>query len=140
MPAHVLAKRIADLNQVHSQKASQRALACNIIVIGAEEEKGSQVLKIDPAGSFMPYKAVSMGKNEQEAMNFLEKRVEDLGGLDEAATIEMAISAMQHVLQTDFKCSEIEIGVITVGKRFRVLDEKEIEFHLQNLQLKAESA
>lgn len=47
-----------------------------------------------------------------EAMNFLEKRVEELGNLSEEGTIEMAISAMQYVLSTDFKSSEIEIGIV----------------------------
>ena len=43
MPAHVLAKRIADLNQVHSQEASQRTLACICLLIGVDDEKASQV-------------------------------------------------------------------------------------------------
>lgn len=64
---------------------------------------GPQVLKVDAAGHFLPYKAVAAGKSEQEAMNFMEKRVDELAGLDEHGCVEMAISAMQYVLSTDFK-------------------------------------
>ena len=62
MPVHVLAKRIADICQVYTQEASSRALACMMVLIGAENEKGAQVYKVDPAGHFLPYKAVSTGK------------------------------------------------------------------------------
>lgn len=130
MPVHALAKRIADICQVHTQEASSRALACMILLIGADEEKGAQTFKVDPAGHFLPYKAVSTGKYEPEAMNYLEKKVTELDLLDENATIEMAISAMQHILSSDFKGTEIEVAVVSVGKKFRVLSEVEIEERL----------
>lgn len=115
---------------MNTQEASSRALACVMLLIGVDEEKGAQVFKVDPAGHFLPYKAAATGKSEPEAMNFLEKRVNELGGLDEKGTIEMAISAMQYVLSTDFKSSEIEIGVISAGKKFRLLSDEEIEARL----------
>lgn len=99
---------------MYTQEASARALACVMLLIGHDDEKGAQVFKVDPAGHVLPYKAVATGKSEPEAMNFLEKRVEELPGLNEPGTIEMAISSMQHVLATDFKSSEIEVGVISV--------------------------
>lgn len=130
MPVHVLAKRIADICQVYTQEASSRALACTMLFIGVDDEKGAQVFKVDPAGLFLPYKAVAVGKSEAEAMNFLEKRVAELPELDENGTIEMAISAMQYVLSTDFKSSEIEVASIAHGGKFRVLREAEIEDRL----------
>jgi 20S proteasome alpha/beta subunit len=63
-------------------------------------------------------------------MNFLEKKVNELGGLDEAKTIEMAISSMQYVLSTDFKSAEIEVAVVTTGGKFRKLTEEDIDNHL----------
>jgi 20S proteasome subunit alpha 1 len=32
-----------------------------MLLIGADEEKGAQVYKVDPAGHFLPYKATSTG-------------------------------------------------------------------------------
>ena len=129
-PVHVLAQRMADIAQVYTQEASSRALACIMLLIGVDEEKGAAVFKVDPAGHFLPYKAVATGKAEAEAMNFLEKRVEELPDLSEERTIEMAITAMQYVLSTDFKSTEIEIGVTTMNQTFRTLKESEIEERL----------
>jgi 20S proteasome subunit alpha 1 len=130
MPVHALAQRIADLCQVYTQEASHRSMACVMLLIGVDDEKGPQVFKVDPAGHYLPYKAVATGKSEQEAMNFLEKRVTELGELDESATIEMAISAMQYVLSTDFKSTEIEVAVVSRGKKLHKLGEDEIEERL----------
>mmetsp|Transcript_27346 Transcript_27346/g.54738 ORF Transcript_27346/g.54738 Transcript_27346/m.54738 type:complete len:245 (-) Transcript_27346:63-797(-) len=139
MPVHVLAKRIADICQVYTQEASSRALACMMVLIGAENEKGAQVYKVDPAGHFLPYKAVSTGKYEPEAVNFLEKKVTELGSLDENGTIEMAISAMQHVLSSDFKGTEIEVAVVSCGKKFHVLTESEVEERINAISERSDS-
>ena len=53
-----------------------------------------------------------------------EKKVDQIaGGLNENATVELAISTMMYVLATDFKGSEVEIGVVTADKRFRMLNQ-----------------
>ena len=57
-----------------------------------DDEKGAQVFKVDPAGHYLPYKAVATGKAEQEAMNFLEKRVDTLNSLSENDIIKRRIS------------------------------------------------
>jgi 20S proteasome subunit alpha 1 len=110
-----------------------------MIFIGFDDEKGAQVFKVDPAGHYLPYKACAMGKFEPEAMNFLEKKVGDLGSLEEEETVEMAIMAMQHVLSTDFKSHEIEVGVISDGKKFRVLKDNEIEARVNAISEKSET-
>jgi len=138
MPVHVLARRIADICQVYTQEASSRALASIMLLIGFDDEKGAQLYKVDPAGHYLPYKGAAIGKAEQEAMNYLEKRVEDMSSLNEYATIELAISAMQYVLSTDFKGSEIEVGVVTEGKKFKLLSEDEIEDRLNAIAEKSD--
>lgn len=139
MPAADLARRIADICQVYTQEASSRAMACVMLIIGYDDEKGSQVFKVDPSGHYLPYKAVSAGKAEPEAMNFLEKRIAEFPSLDENGTIEMAISAMMYVLSTDFKSSEIEVGVISKGGKFRTLKDEEIEERLNAISEKSDS-
>lgn len=139
MPPHALTKRIADLCQINTQEASSRALAVVMVFIGYDDEKGPQLFKTDLSGHYLPYKAVACGKSEQEAMNFLEKRVSELASLDENGTIEMAIMAMQHVLSSDFKGTEVEIGVVSKGKKYRVLSEAEIEARVNAIQDKAEA-
>jgi len=114
-------------------------MACVMLLVGCDEEKGSQVFKVDPAGHFLPYKAVATGKSEAEAMNYLEKKVESLGDLDEDGTIEMGITTMQYVLSTDFKSSEIEVGVVKAGGKFRKLTEAEVETRLTAISERSDS-
>jgi 20S proteasome subunit alpha 1 len=51
-----LAQRIADILQVMTQEARGRTMACTMLMIGHDDERGAQVYKIDLAGHFMPYK------------------------------------------------------------------------------------
>ncbi|WVO14098.1 hypothetical protein L204_101726 [Cryptococcus depauperatus] len=134
-----LAKRIANINQVYTQRAGMRPLGISMILIGPDDERGPQLFKLDPAGYFTGYKATSSGQKQTEAANFLEKRWKTLEAdkkeLDRASTIEMAIECLSSVCSTDFKASEIELGISSLssdethpegkGGRFRQMDEKE---------------
>jgi 20S proteasome subunit alpha 1 len=140
VPVHVLAQKMADLCQVYTQEASHRAMCCTMLLIGVDDEKGAQVFKIDPSGHILPYKAVAAGKSEAEAMNYLEKKVDAIvAGLNEHDTIETALSTMMYVLSTDFKGSEVEVGVVTSDKRFRMLTQEEIEERLNAISERSDS-
>eukprot|EP01084_Bolivina_argentea_P317368 550242_1 len=128
IPVATLAKRIADISQVYTQQASLRTLAVFVILIAVDDEKGPQIFKVDPAGHYYPYKATSSGAKEQDVMNWLEKRVDELDGLDSVATVRLAIQCLQMV--TDFRGNEIEVGVVRRGGRFHLLDEAAIEAHI----------
>lgn len=134
-PVHVLAKRMADLAQIHTQHAGYRALCCVTMLIGVDDEKGPQVYKIDPAGHFLGYKATSAGSKEQEATNYLEKQYKaDAANkgdkMDGDATIQTAITCLASVLTLDFRATEIEVGAVDGKGRFAMLSEEEIERHL----------
>jgi len=143
--------------QVYTQQASMRALATVAMLVSVDDERGPQLYKIDPAGHYFPYKvstgvlsngcsvvhawgltllwvsldqATAAGAKEQEAINWLEKKVADLPSLDVAATTQLAIMALQTVLPTDFRGTEIEVGVVQGDKFFHVLTEEEVDQHL----------
>jgi len=75
IPVQYLAKRMADLAQVFTQHAYMRPLGIELIFIGMDDELGPQLYKCDPAGIYMGYKATSSGVKDQEATNFLEKKI-----------------------------------------------------------------
>jgi len=133
MPVAALAKRIADICQVYTQKASLRALASVCILGAVDDENGPQLFKVDPAGHFFPYLATSAGAKENEANNFLEKKIDDLASYDTDQTTRYAIAALQSVLSSDFKSSEIEAVVISNQNRIHFLSENEIDNHLNVL-------
>ncbi|KAG5724420.1 Proteasome subunit alpha type-6 [Termitomyces sp. T112] len=146
-----LAQRLANINQVYTQRAAMRPLGIAMVLIGIDPEVGPQVFKLDPAGYFVGFHATAAGQKQQEAMNHLEKKWKKLDsgrGADDAAkagktlsrneVIEMAIEAMSTVHATDYKPGEIEIGITSASPDedpktrglWRVMGEAEIEQHL----------
>eukprot|EP00287_Rhodomonas_sp_CCMP768_P006184 CAMPEP_0196722180 /NCGR_PEP_ID=MMETSP1091-20130531/4594_1 /TAXON_ID=302021 /ORGANISM="Rhodomonas sp., Strain CCMP768" /LENGTH=252 /DNA_ID=CAMNT_0042063817 /DNA_START=33 /DNA_END=791 /DNA_ORIENTATION=+ len=132
MPPEVLAKRVADMNQVYTQHAGMRPYGVTMILCGMDEEKGPQLFMCDPAGHFMGYKATAAGQKDLEAHNMLEKKLKANPSLSYDETVQMAVSVLQSVLSADFKATDIEVGVANKEQmgRFRQLDEAEIERHL----------
>jgi len=131
IPVQVLARRIADIAQVKTQSASMRPLATVCLFVGVNDEKGPQVLKVDCAGHYLPFFATASGAKEQEATNFLEKRIEEMKAYDADQTVRTAIMCLGSVLGSDFRGNEIEVAVVE-GKegKFNTLTEEQIEGHL----------
>ncbi|KAL5544544.1 hypothetical protein UlMin_008328 [Ulmus minor] len=117
MRADALSKWISDKSQVYTQRAYMRPLGVVAMVLGIDDQFGSRLYKCDPAGHFFGHKATSAGLKEQEATN--------------EETVQTAISALQSVLQEDFKANQIEVGVVrTDNMVFIVLSTLEIDEHL----------
>ncbi|EED19901.1 proteasome component Prs2, putative [Talaromyces stipitatus ATCC 10500] len=142
MPCDVLAKRLANINQVYTQRAYMRPLGVAITLISVDDEKGPQVYKCDPAGYFAGYKATASGPKQQEALNFLEKKLKnkEYAEGDWEEVVELGITALSNVLSVDFKKNELEIGIVGgprsdgqdgTALEFRALTEEEIDERLQ---------
>jgi len=86
------------------------------ILCGIDVEKGPLLYKVDPAGHFYGYKAVSAGVKEQESVNYLEKQFKKKAELkkefNDAETIQLAISTLQNVVVLSFQKLSLKIGVI----------------------------
>ena len=122
--------------QVYTQHAYMRPLAVVPLVIGIDAERGPQLFKVDPAGYTVGCRGAGAGAKETEAENWLEKKLkpESAPPADAAATVRMAIAALQAVLSEDFKAHELEVGLVDArdgqGGRFRVLSDAEVDEHL----------
>lgn len=140
VPVHVLARRIADIAQVNTQSASMRPLACVMMLVAVDDEKGPQVLKVDCAGHYLPFFGTASGSKEQEAVNFLEKKVPEMKEYSEDESIRCAIMCLGSVLGSDFRGTEIEVGIVQ-GKlgKFHPLTEEQIEGHLNAIADDAET-
>ncbi|RMY30409.1 hypothetical protein D0866_08018 [Hortaea werneckii] len=142
MPCNVLAKRIANISQVYTQRAYMRPLGVATTLISLDSELGPQLYKCDPAGYYVGYKATASGPKAQEASNFLEKKLKNKDYADGSweDVVELGITTLSSVLSVDFKKGELEIGIVggprTDGKEgtdssFRTMSEDEIEERLQ---------
>ncbi|KAJ0424221.1 nucleophile aminohydrolase [Aspergillus carlsbadensis] len=147
MPCDVLAKRLANINQVYTQRAYMRPLGVAITLVSVDSENGPQLYKCDPAGYYVGYKATASGPKQQEALNHLEKKLKNKdyaeGSWEEV--VELGITALSSVLSVDFKKHELEIGVVGgpradgqdgTDPNFRALTEEEIDERLQAISEK----
>jgi len=131
MPVDILAKRIADINQVYTQNAEMRPLGCSLVLVAYDAELGPAVYKTDPAGYYCGVRACGVGVKANEATSYMEKRYKTPPSLDRAATIEQAITCLATVLGAECKATELEVGVACKDEpRFRSLTVEEIDFHL----------
>ncbi|GJY66451.1 proteasome subunit alpha type-6, partial [Tanacetum coccineum] len=104
-------KQEARLAQLVERKALNLVVVV-AMVLGIDDENGPKLFKCDPAGHFFGHKATSAGLKEQEAIDFLEKKMKNDLEFSYDETVQTAISGLQSVLQEDFKASEIEVGVV----------------------------
>ncbi|BGP23928.1 20S proteasome subunit alpha 1 [Rhodotorula toruloides] len=135
----LLAKRIANINQVYTQRAAMRPLGISMIIVGFDPQYGPQIFKLDPAGYYVGFHATAAGQKQQEATNVLEKGFKKgwkFESKDEV--VELALSTLSQVLSTDLKAGEVEIGVAEESKvegrgQFRKLTTEEIAAALDRL-------
>ena len=125
IPVHVLSQKLGNYLQKYSQYAAMRPFCVNTTLVGFDEEFGPQCYRVDPSGQAVGFRAVSTGAKEQEATSQLEKHWKKKNGdIDMKETIEMAIQTLQTVVSSDFKASEIEIGISDIrNPKFRKLTE-----------------
>lgn len=100
---------------------------------GIDPVLGPQLYRCDPAGHYLGYKACAAGFKEQEATNFLEKRVKGAAaeGMSMKEAVESALIGLQTVVGSDLKSGDLELAVMTVeNPKWKVLTEAEIDAHL----------
>lgn len=112
-----------------------RPLGVAMTLISLDDEFGPQLYKTDPAGYYVGSKATASGPKQQEALNYMEKKLKNKEHApgDWKEVVETGISALSSVLSVDFKKGEVEVGVVGADGNplFRKLSEDEIDERLQ---------
>ncbi len=89
----LLAKRMANMNQVYTQRAAMRPYGVSMILVGIDPERGPQIFKIDPAGYYVGFRATAAGVKQTEATNFLEKQFKKSSAASSSTTAADNISS-----------------------------------------------
>ncbi|KAM8720659.1 hypothetical protein ACLKA7_006663 [Drosophila subpalustris] len=132
IPVDVLCSRIGDFNQIATQHADMRPLACSMILIGMDEDLGPMVYKTDPSGSCCGYRACAAGARKDEATAYLERKYKN--NLSEQKTIQLAINCLARALGLYFEPIDIDVGIVSkANPKFRLLNDKEIAFYLNEI-------
>ncbi|KAJ1021745.1 hypothetical protein NDA13_005359 [Ustilago tritici] len=103
----LLAKRMANMNQVYTQRAAMRPYGVSMILVGIDPERGPQIFKIDPAGYYVGFRATAAGVKQTEATNFLEKQFKRSSSNSSAAA-GAGESAPEAASATDVAALEAE--------------------------------
>lgn len=119
MPVDALAKRMANLAQIYTQRAYMRPLGVALTFCSVDDEFGPMLYKCDPAGYYTGSKANATGPKQQELTTALEKKYKKktVEG-DWKKVVEFAIITLSNTLNTDFRKNDIEVGVAVDGKFF----------------------
>jgi len=138
MPADVMAKKMADLNQVYTQHAYMRMLGTTMVFLGYDEEQNMPLLyRTEPSGYYAGFKACATGVKQIEATTFLEKNFkkrENKCPKTTAETIKIGIATLMTALAQDIKSNQIEIAVVSKeNPEFTVLTTAQIDEHLNSL-------
>ena len=140
-----LSRRIANLNQVATQKAAMRPLGVSMTLVGIEENGRVDVYRCDPAGYYVGYGAVATGPKANETMAAFERYLKNDMQYEEGQritfgksieeTAQLGVKLLGETLGTVFKASELEIGLISSDDSiFKILSEQQVQSILEYIQ------
>lgn len=121
----VMAKEIAETKQAFTQYGGLRPFGVAFI-IGGVDEKGAKLFETEPSGALAEYKAVSVGRNKEKAMEVFEKEFKE--GLSLSEAVLLAYKAIEKSMPEKEKLtfSRVEFAVID-KKGFRRLTDRELK-------------
>lgn len=134
IPINVLGEKVGEIAQVYTQHAYMRPLCVVTLLFTIDDERGPQLFKIDPAGHFQGYKAAATGEKEQSASNHLEREFKKKLEMSTDDALKVAIKTLQTTLSTEFRSTDIEIGLVTLEEpNVKILTPEEIERELSKV-------
>jgi 20S proteasome subunit alpha 2 len=126
-PVSMIVKESALVMQEYTQSGGVRPFGVSCLVAGYDDD-GPQLYQVDPSGAAFGWKATAIGKNYVNAKNFLERRYSDDVELDDA--IHIALLTLRESYDGEMTEHNIEVGIVTSDRVFRVLSPEEVRDYL----------
>ena len=119
-----LVKKICDYKQNFTQYGGARPFGTALLMAGIDE-LGVHLFETDPSGALVAYKAGCIGSGRPVVMEMFEKDFQDGMKFDEA--VMLGLKALGAASEDKLSASTVEVGVVEKNRKFRRLDEKELE-------------
>ncbi|KAK3138230.1 hypothetical protein QOZ80_5AG0366130 [Eleusine coracana subsp. coracana] len=139
LPVSRLALRLADKEQVCTQRSWKRPYGVGLLVAGLDET-GPHLYYNYPSGNYYEYQAFAIGSRSQAAKTFLERKFEGFNKYTPEQLIKDALSAIRETLQGE-KLTSANCTVAIVGRRedgtvepFQVVDTKRIQAIIDSME------
>ncbi|KAF8823011.1 putative proteasome subunit alpha2, protease of the acylase family and NTN hydrolase fold [Cardiosporidium cionae] len=130
-PVSEVVKYVASVMQEYTQSGGVRPFGISLLVAGYDAG-GPQLYQVDPSGAYFGWKASAIGRDMQNSKTFLEKRYNPEFELEDA--IHTAILTLKEGFEGAITEHNIEIGVVGVDKKFKVLTPAEIKDYLEEVE------
>lgn len=133
----VLTRRLCDYEQKVTQFGYGRPFGTSMIVAGVDDI-GVHLFETDPSGAFVAYKATCIGLGRSSVTDVLEKEFED--GMTFDAALKLGMKALEAAIEEPPKAETVEVGVVMVGGRYRLLSDEEKAAAIPAAKAKAKDA
>lgn len=125
----ILTRRVGEIKQLYTQHAGVRPFGVSML-FGGVDRKGSRLFWTDPSGTFLAFKAWSIGSGGEAANEVLEADYKEDMSLDEA--VLLALKCMSKVFEGKLEAQKIRLAVIPADtKKFRKLAVEDVEGYLK---------
>ena len=123
----VLAKKIGDLKQMHTQYGGVRPFGASLLIAGVNSEP--KLFVTHPSGALYEYKAYVIGAGKSQALDIFEAEYNENISTDDA--IKLGIKALAKALEEDVTVENVECAVVPLKERiFRKLTTDELKQYI----------
>lgn len=126
-PIAEVVRESALVMQEYTQSGGVRPFGVSVLAAGYDDD-GPQLYQIDTSGAAFGWKATAIGKNYINAKNFLERRYNEDMELDDA--VHIALLTLRESFEGEMNEFNIEVGIVTADRQFRVLTPAEVRDYL----------
>ncbi len=124
----VLAKKLGDLKQMHTQYGGVRPFGASLLIAGINDKP--KLFVTHPSGALYEYKAFVIGSGKAQALEIFESDYDKNMSHDEA--IKLAIKALNKALdEEEVNVNNIECAIISSKERlFKKFTSKELQKYI----------
>ncbi len=130
-----LTKSVTDHIQQYTQLGGARPFGVALIM-GGIEDGHPRLYETDPSGTPYEWKALAVGADRSDIQEYLEEHYDEGADLD--GGIDLALSALAQVNDGSLAPETVGMSTIGIDAGFELLDDTDIEEHLEALDLLAD--